>query len=226
MRLFLLIPLLLMAATLVAQPPGNRAEQKRQGMVDSTTSDSIDFKGERFAVEDSGRVFTQDSVEKAGEWLPDPKRAVRFALLLPGSGQVYNRDYWKAPIVWAALGATVTFSIIQHQEFTELREIYRTRTDSTYNGQDGRLATATPAIRNLRDQARRNRDLFFILTGVAYALQAVEAYVAAHLKGFDVSEDISLHLSPTLTPNFSRWNTADRPQNLLQPGLAFSLRLK
>lgn len=120
---------------------------------------------------------------------PQPRRALRRSLLFPGLGQIYNRSYWKLPFVYGAIGTTVGFAVLNHQRYATANEAYQASTSSTNEAGDVNL-------RADRDYYRRTRDLFFILTALGYALTAVESYVDAHLKHFDVSEDLSLHISP------------------------------
>jgi hypothetical protein len=114
--------------------------------------------------------------------LPNPRTALWLSALAPGTGQIYNRSYWKAPIVWAALGVTGTLAYLNHQEYLRYRQAYREA-----------LAGANPLppllpenLRYLRESYRKNRDVFLLAFLVSYGLQMGEAYVEAHLKGFTI----------------------------------------
>ena len=169
------------------------------------------------AAQDSLRVQTRDSltVAAADSTLPDstkrtlhtrifgyeknwprPKRAALLALA-PGVGQIYNKSYWKAPIVYAALGTCTFFVVINQQNFAEFRDAYRLRLDGDATTTDKYVGVYSDAsLRTLRNYYRRNRD-FSIIIGVAmYGLSIMEAYVDAHLKHFTVSESLTLHLKP------------------------------
>ena len=184
--------------------------------------DTVSLDGNRVAVGDSGKVVPADSLGSQSEWQPDPKKAVVWSLALPGAGQIYNRDWWKAPIAWGALGTTLFFTIQNNRDFKTYRRVYRQRTDTTFAGPTELPELSTAAVRAQRDQFRRDRDFFIILTAAAYALATIEAYVDAHLYAFDVSEDLSLKVAPRWVPMAGVRNG----QNLLQPGLALSLHIK
>jgi hypothetical protein len=138
----------------------------------------------------------------AYQW-PLPKRAARLSFLLPGLGQCYNRSYWKVPIVYAALGTTTFFILRNGQEYIRYRNAYRIRLDTdptTFDEFDIRagagIAINNGNLKGLRDYYRQNRDLSILLTAIAYSLNALDAYVDAHLKHFDVSDNLSLRWQP------------------------------
>ena len=145
--------------------------------------------------------------------LPSPNGALWRSLAAPGWGQVYVGQPAKAPFVVGALGGLAGLSIYLNGRYTRFRHAYlyvvnEKTPDATTPNPDNPFASffqdwidsgAQPATttRQLRDDGRRNRDLALLGTGLVYALQALDAYVAAHLVDFDVSEDLSLHLLPS-----------------------------
>lgn len=122
----------------------------------------------------------------ADEKWPRPAVAVRASLILPGAGQFYNKSYWKIPLVWAGIGTCVYFAIDNNNQYLYYQQAY---IDNPQNA----------GLRVFRDSYRRNRDFSIILGALAYTLTAIEAYTDAHLKHFDVSDDLSLHLYPIKT---------------------------
>ncbi|MCX2741618.1 DUF5683 domain-containing protein [Pontibacter anaerobius] len=139
-----------------------------------------------------------------------PAKAALFSAIIPGAGQVYNKAYWKVPIVYAT-GAVLTYFFIDNNDkFQDYRValLRRTDNDSTTVDQYANhpilgVQNGTNAVSNLRyrrDYYRRNRDLTIILSVAAYTLQIAEAYVHAHLKDFEVSEDLALRVQPNLLP--------------------------
>lgn len=143
--------------------------------------------------------------------------------LIPGLGQIYNRDYWKAPIVYLAFGGGLyTYylnSLKYHDYLSAYKEFYNLDKNSpTYGQPKPELvdSTVTVRVRSLlntsstyqpasRDQAlrgknywRRNRGFALIVTGLIYTLSIIEANVAAHLKTFDLSDDLTLRIEPKL----------------------------
>lgn len=140
-------------------------------------------------------VKTKDTVTQL-----TPKKIAMYSALVPGLGQIYNKQYWKLPIIYAGLGAAAYFVYDNQKNYNRYRSEYAAR----LNGKgttDGALSVYTlEALQYNIDYYQRNRDLTYILTGVGYALQIVDAVVFAHLKGFDISEDITFRVHPIVTP--------------------------
>ena len=159
--------------------------------------------------------------------LTRPGKAALLAAVLPGAGQIYNRRYWKLPLVYAALGGTL-YGEYHYQHY------YRQFADATNAVKKGERKLFDPS---LGDQAslvrsvdaldngvvfyRGNRDIFYLYVGLAYGLQIVDALVDAHLKDFDVSDDLTFHWEPTLL-------AVPGQASLLPtaPGLLLALRVK
>lgn len=132
----------------------------------------------------------------------DPKVAVRRSLVLPGWGQVYNNRIWKVPIIYAGFATFTVFIIGNHQGYLEYDRALKC-TDSINFCYPNPYATlqdqiGTQGIYNIREQYRRSRDFNIILCGLWYVLNLVDAYVDAHLRGFNVSEDLSLDVNPSI----------------------------
>ncbi|GAB5521635.1 MAG: hypothetical protein RhofKO_38860 [Rhodothermales bacterium] len=165
------------------------------------------------------------SVEQAREaerqaWLEEhtPKGALRRAAMLPGWGQLYNRQYYKLPIVYLAVGGIIVTAFILNSEYQLHRCAYRfiawdevlesrgleanpyPECESDYNSlltRYGRTSLSSSTILSLRNNLRRNRDLSLIGVGLVYGLTLIDAYISAHLLDFDVSEDLALSVRPT-----------------------------
>ncbi len=126
---------------------------------------------------------------------PSPKKAVLLSLVLPGAGQIYNHSWWKVPIVYGGLGGMIW--LINHNS-----TIYDARKTAYYNKQNN-LPVEAPytnydayTLKFLRDDARSNLELSGIATGLVYLFITADAFVTAHLKKFDVSDDLSLKITP------------------------------
>jgi len=169
---------------------------------------------------------------------PSPGGALRRSLLLPGWGQVYVGQPGRAPFAAAAVVGLGTAAVLVNGRYVRLRHAYlyvsRETTDPTVPDADNEFAEffevwqeagALPAatVRAKRDGARRTRDLVVLGTTVAYLLQALDAYVAAHLVGFDVSEDLSIRLTPEVGPDVAGVPTAG-PTPARGPGATLTLR--
>jgi hypothetical protein len=146
-------------------------------------------------------------------------RAALFSAVVPGLGQVYNRKYWKPPILYAgliALGYSIEFNNSNYKIFKRAY-LYRTDPDSTTVDDYQNIYPDPNALLVRKDYYRRTRDLMWIIASGVYILNIIDAYVDAHLADFDVSDDLSFSAQPTL-----QFASAKVPV----PSLAFTLRLK
>lgn len=129
-----------------------------------------------------------------------PKTAAYLGLMLPGAGQIYNKDYWKVPIVLGAyggMGYLIYFNTTQYRRHRDAL-ILRLR-----NQPDEFQHTIpnTSALRNFRDAYRKDMELAYIGMVFVHLLSATEAFVAAHLKTFDVDENIGLRIGFVTDPS-------------------------
>ncbi len=126
-----------------------------------------------------------------------PKKATLMSMALPGLGQAYNKKYWKIPVAYALIATPLYFAIDQQKQFKNYKSAYLQRIDPNPNVTDPYEGIYTEDnLINLVDFHRRNRDLFYVLTAVAYVLNVVDAAVDAHLYYFNVSDDISGLIKP------------------------------
>jgi hypothetical protein len=144
-----------------------------------------------------------------------PRKATIKSLMLPGLGQAYVGDYWKIPLVYAGLGVSIYFLIDNNGQYLKYENAYREAYNDTSKGKGngtalvyirGRKSEQQLGVAQLKQATstyRGYRDLNVILTVAIWALQAVEANVAAHLKTFDLSDDISLRVQPNLHPTIA-----------------------
>lgn len=129
-----------------------------------------------------------------------PKKAALFSAILPGMGQIANKHYWKLPIIYVGVGVAGYFIVFNSEKHNYYRKLYagRLNNDPKYLEMDSRLTNEN--VKYLQDAYRRDLDVTVLLTAVGYGLQIMDAVVFAHLKNFDISEDISLRLKPTALP--------------------------
>lgn len=147
------------------------------------------------------------------------KKATTLACIFPGAGQVYNRSYWKVPFVvggFATMAYCIDWNNRGFQRFKKAYALladYEQNPDKYPNGPtdefQGRYSS--DYIKNLRDNYRRNRDLCIILTGALYVLQIIDAHVDAHLKDYDVSDDLSINLEPLVNYAYVPSLQSNRP---------------
>jgi hypothetical protein len=139
-----------------------------------------------------------------------PQVATRRAAILPGWGQATNKEYWKIPIVYGVLAIPGALYFYNDSWYSKTKYAYEAKFKAQAPTLDSSgLAGIDPQLKNLglaslqsyRNTFRRDRDysiLYFIL---AWGLQVADATVFAHLKQFDVSDDLSLQLKPQFNPN-------------------------
>jgi len=132
-----------------------------------------------------------------------PRKAAIRSALVPGLGQIYNKKYWKLPIVYGALGASGAVFVYNLTNYRDTRFAYRVKYNMRVNRTDSLLFNSIKSnlqplpeesLRYYRDQFRRDIDysvLFFLLL---WGLNVVDASVDAHLKTFDVGPDLSFQL--------------------------------
>ena len=118
-----------------------------------------------------------------------PARAAFYSAILPGLGQAYNKRYWKIPIVYGAIGTGVYFYTTNNQEYNRYRNAYKQRLKGLDDEFKGQYSDAT--LINAQKGFQRNRDLSLIISLGLYALNIVDANVDAHLKQFNVNDDLS-----------------------------------
>jgi len=187
---------------------------------------------------DSIRLSTAtDSVAKRAKrdwstWRPNPKRALWLAIVLPGAGQIYNRKYWKIPIVYGGFVGCIYAMRWNNQMFRDYSQAYLDIMDDdpttqSYNQflhlgaqiDNSNVSRYQDLFKKRKDRYRRWRDLsFFCLVGV-YALSVIDAYVDASLSEFDISKNLSLRVEPTIMND----NTSSKPLSNNSLGVSFGL---
>jgi hypothetical protein len=140
----------------------------------------------------------------------DVKKATTLATVCPGAGQIYNKQYWKLPIViggGAALIYCIDFNNRGYQRFVKA---YSQRMDEDpdvvdeFIYADGSVRLTTEDIVNYKNSYRRNRDLCIILTGLFYVIQIIDAHAVAHMKTYDVSDDlVNVRFEPAIDNFYS-----------------------
>ncbi|WBX75634.1 DUF5683 domain-containing protein [Tenacibaculum ovolyticum] len=149
-----------------------------------------------FAQKDSTAIKVKQLQIVSNKYNPlSPSKAAFYSAIFPGGGQIYNKKYWKAPIVWAAMGTSAYYYINNSNEYDRYRAAFRLRKQGLkdeFTDVDGNTLISTPGLENAQKVLRKNRDLS-LLTGILlYVLQIVEASVNAHLLQFDTTDNLSL----------------------------------
>ena len=140
-----------------------------------------------------------------------PHKATIYSMILPGLGQAYNRKYWKIPIVYAGFGVFYYLIDYNNTEYVKWRDAYyfslvNEDPDADPINDYYELYGDNPDFLKARkNDARRYRDLNYILAGVWYALNVIDAAVDAHLFTWDVNDDISLRVEPHMHQRFGQF---------------------
>ncbi|MDH3697889.1 MAG: DUF5683 domain-containing protein [Flavobacteriaceae bacterium] len=137
-----------------------------------------------------------------------PSKAAFYSAVLPGLGQAYNKRYWKIPIVWGALGAGIYAITYNDGEYNRFRSAFKRRKagfidDEFYDLNGSGIVAGEPdfsdeALQDAQERFQRDRDLSLLITIGLYVLNIIDANVDAHLKQFNVDENLSLDIKPYL----------------------------
>lgn len=184
---------------------------------------------EPLVVHDDSVSLTQKEIDRLF-WKPDPMRAVWLGAIVPGLGQIYNRSYWKTPIVYGGLMGCTYAIIWTNSQYNGYKNAYR---DIYFDIRDGKVSNdpsksyiailpegytidrmgGTSAyqsrLKEWQNKSRSNRDLSIAITVIVYALTLVDAYVDAQLFDFDISTDLSLNVSPQLYYDLQNQRSAE-----------------
>jgi hypothetical protein len=188
-----------------------------EGMAQTVTKDSLQKTMSPLLVQDSLLVTATDSIlGKHQRRKLDPRKATLFALV-PGGGQIYNRDYWKVGLVYAALAGGTWTALYWNVRYKDFVKGYFSFYDSDYkllpptptgtrpvffrggilNGERvDSLELTIDQVKRVKNSYRRYKGLSIIVTGLFYSISIIEANVAAHLKTFDLSDDLTLRIEP------------------------------
>ena len=163
-------------------------------------------------------------------WKPNPMRAVWLGAVLPGAGQIYNRSYWKLPIVYGGLMGSVYAVTWTNNQYMGYKEAYR---DIYYDIQNGSVSDSPDKsynailpegytinsmggaqayqnrLKEWQNASLRNRDMSILITIAVYALSLVDAYVDAQLFDFDISNDLSINVNPQIYYDMQNQRTAE-----------------
>lgn len=165
------------------------AQQKKDSVIETSVKDTAGYgKKNPLSFDTSAKKF-------------NPRLATIRSALIPGWGQAYNKKYWKIPIVYGALGITAYIFFDNLDTYKKLRLAYKLRSDTNRLNDtliDPRFSVlSTSSIRTYRNEYRQNVDYSVLFFLVFWGLNVVDATVDAHLKAFDVGDDLSLKIKPT-----------------------------
>jgi hypothetical protein len=166
---------------------------------------------------DSTAVDKKEEVEVAADQLIRqpydplaPSKAAFYSAVLPGLGQVYNKKYWKIPIIYAGMATGIYFYIQNNNDYNRFRDAYKRRlagfTDDEFYGPGENPVISNDRLIDAQKSAQRNRNISILVAIGFYALNIVDANVDAHLRQYNVSEDLSLQPNVSIDPINARPN--------------------
>lgn len=137
-----------------------------------------------------------------------PSKAAFYSAIVPGLGQIYNKRYWKVPLVWGAIGTGIYVYSFNNTEYNRARDAFKRRragfTDDEFwdiNGDGSGPDIDLESLQNAQERSQRDRDLALLLTIAAYALNIIDANVDAHLKQYNVDDNLAIDFNPYLDLN-------------------------
>lgn len=178
----------------------------------------------------SDSILNDKEKKPIKRWIPDSNKSLWMAMVLPGAGQIYNRKYWKLPIIYGGFvgcAYALTWNTKMYNDYSQAYQDIMSDNPNNDSYKDfippyvdieSNLEYYQNTFKNAKDIYRRQRDLsIFAFIGV-YLLSVIDAYVDAELSDFDISKDLSLKLEPTLFNDVLR----NRPQGIgLQCNIKF-----
>ncbi|MCQ2298837.1 MAG: DUF5683 domain-containing protein [Bacteroidales bacterium] len=151
-----------------------------------------------------------------------PNKALVLSAILPGAGQVYNHQAWKIPIVYTGLGGVGYLIYNNYQKMTFFKEEYLYRVNHDDTPLDASYTSyPTTNIYNLYESYSKNFQLYIFVEAAIYGLNLLDAYVFGHLFDFEINDDLSLQMYPSLQYQPSAVYLGG---NSLAPTLSLSLR--
>jgi len=155
----------------------------------------------------------------------NPKVAGWLSTAIPGAGQIYNGQWWKVPVIYGGAATLVYFHNLNKRERDLFQTEYRGRLEDTNFIGNPRLELfSLDQLLSARNYYRRNLELVYILSGLLYFLNIIDAIVFAHLATFDVSDNLTMRIEPFALPDFSPFAQTQRMP--MQGGLRLTFTLK
>lgn len=226
---------LAVALTLLTGLQGLSAQEKTDSLqVTDSLQQTVAPAPTTLYVDSIAKAKTPKTPRDWSTWRPNPKRALWLALVIPGGGQIYNRKYWKLPLVYGGIMGCIYAISWNNSMYKDYSQAYIDLMDNDPNSQsynqflhlgnvinDSNKKQYEDIFKKRRDKYRRWRDLsFFVMLGV-YALSVIDAYVDAELSVFDISKDLSMKVEPTIINNGSSKNIIDGSSVGLQCSINF-----
>ena len=198
----------------------SRASRRRKHIANDsiqlTMSDSIDVANQveleqlQSPVVLDVKAASADSLKLPKKWVPNPTKATWMALVFPGGGQIYNKKYWKLPIIYAGFAGCAYALTWNNRMYKDYSSAYKDAVNNNWTAKSiteliparylARTSTTqvTELLRKRKDTYRRYRDISIFAFVAVYALSVIDAYVDAELSNFDISPDLSMRVEPAV----------------------------
>ena len=148
-------------------------------------------------------VISFANAQDLTEPIKSPRKAAILSSTLPGLGQIYNKKYWKVPIIYAGLLTSAYYINDNNIQYKRYKDAYLKRLDNNPDNDDFVGEYSSGDLLILKDFYRRNREISILCFVGTYIINVLDASVDAHLFDYDISEDISLQITPTSTADFN-----------------------
>jgi Family of unknown function (DUF5683) len=222
-KYFIFLFLLVFIVKVQAQQPENTT--KRRGGAIPVSSDTarfalpsvLDSNSVKLAVLDTNKTTIDTAIaikidkhpirDFIRKDYPNPKKAALFSIL-PGGGQIYNKSYWKLPLLYGGIVGMTILMTKNNAQYKSFKAGYFAKVNDMPDTELRFKDVDAITVKSARDSARKNLELSGVIFALGYLLFSAEAFVDAHLGTFDVSDDLSLKLKPQLIPNFDGSNSA------------------
>jgi hypothetical protein len=150
-------------------------------------------------------TFKDRPIKKNNQYNPlAPAKAAFYSAVLPGLGQIYNKRYWKVPIVYLGIGTSIYFYKLNNDDYNRFRNAYKRRlagyTDDEFWGNGTTPIVSSDRLEDAQKTAKRNKDLSIAVAVAFYLLNIIDANVDAHLRQFNVNNDLTLEPVFELNP--------------------------
>ena len=153
-------------------------------------------------------IVVDENLKREGVNPLAPSKAAFYSAVLPGLGQIYNKRYWKLPIVYGAIGTGIYAYTFNNNEYNRFRDAFKRRRagfadDEFYDINNSGIVPGSPdisdqALQDAQERAQRDRDLALAITIGLYVLNIVDANVDAHLRQFNVDQNLAMDVKPYL----------------------------
>lgn len=146
--------------------------------------------------------FSQNLADSIRQNSHSPRKATIYSAILPGLGQIYNQQYWKVPVLYAGIATIAYFINFNHNKYNTFRTEYLARINKDTLAIDPKYELYSDnSIYQLKNYYQRNLEFTYIIAGVVYILNLLDASVYAHLFTFDVSNNLSFRAEPVFNNN-------------------------